>query len=488
MSSTTCQRVFLAISSLLAVFLFSGAVFGWAAFNQMLLKEGYYMHKCGPDVTPADPPCDAQIAALNTAFTAASTAVSLVALPAGIFVDSCGPMVAAIVAGILNIVGLLGIGLSKTMGTESPDIFLYALTLQAIGGSLTMFCGYTVPFLFPDRATLLIETNSCLFDASTIIFPIFKILFDAGAGFSAIFDTYAVVAAVSFTMLVVGWSFSIKDLFEIKERAGEAPVGANTELLSTKPFGTQIRTMEFAAIMIFSTIQIPRSNIYMGTVDLVNANIAKHSGQEKYLDTIGTIIGLVIPFGFLSVPAIELCVHKGGIMFTMYLTCVIGWVYMLLQFIPELFTQLVTVVIFAAWRAFLFSIISAYSADIFGPASMGRVMGLSFLFSGLANFSQAPLIAWTLDSQKGDFTYTLLMILLVSVPLPLLFVAVQYKQKKQGTTVSRQASIVRGDSALMTRVITHGTAGGGPEPHVLEAAIARSRSTSRAALSSRSLA
>jgi len=336
------------------------------------------------------------------------------------------------VAGVLNIVGLLGIGLSKTMGTESPDIFLYALTLQAIGGSLTMFCGYTVPFLFPDRATLLIETNSCLFDASTIIFPIFKIIYDAGAGFSGIFDTYAVVAAVSFTMLVIGWSFSIKDLFEIKERAGEAPVVGNTDLLSAKPFGAQLRTLEFAAIMIFSTIQIPRSNIYMGTVDLVNANIAKHSGQEKYLDTIGTIIGLVIPFGFLSVPAIELCVHKGGIMFTMYLTCVIGWVYMLLQFIPELFTQLVTVVIFAAWRAFLFSIISAYSADIFGPASMGRVMGLSFLFSGLANFSQAPLIAWTLNSQGGDFTYTLLMILLVSVPLPLLFVAVQYKQKKTG--------------------------------------------------------
>jgi hypothetical protein len=444
----------------------------------MLLKEGYYSHKCS-DGDPS--PCDAQIGALNTAFTAASTAVSLVALPAGVFVDTCGPMIAGLVAGVLNVIGLLGIGLSKQIGSEEHDIFLYALVVQAIGGSLTMFCGYTVPFLFPERATLLIETNSCLFDASTIIFPIFKILFDAGLPFSGIFDVYAIVAAVSFSLLVVAWSFTIKDLKEIKEAAGEAPVDGNTDLLSAKPFGAQLRTLEFAAIMVFTTIQIPRSNIYMGSVDLVNKHIAEQSGQEQYLDTVGTIIGLVIPFGFLSVPAIELCVHKGGIMFTIYLTTVIGWIYVALQFIPELFSQIFTVIVFAAWRAFLFSIISAYNADIFGPRSMGRVMGLSFLFSGLANFVQAPLISWTLDAQKGDFTWTLLIILLVSVPLPLLFMAVQVKQNRQGTAVSRTSSIVRGESTLMTHALTHGTAGGGPEPHVLEAAIARSR-TGREAL------
>merc|ERR1712048_855047 len=105
--------------------------------------------------------------------------------------------------------------------------------------------------------------------------------------------------------------------------------------------------------------------------------------------------------------------------------------------------------------------ISAYNADIFGPRSMGRVMGLSFLFSGLANFSQAPLISWTLDAQKGDFTWTLLIILLVSVPSPLLFMAVQVKWARTGSAVSRTSSIVRGESALMmTHALTHGTAGG----------------------------
>ncbi|CAK0851609.1 unnamed protein product [Prorocentrum cordatum] len=477
--SSKCQRLFLAVSSLTAVFLFSGIVFGWAAFNQMLLKQGYYAHKCGPE----DPVhCDAQIGALNAAFTAASTAVSLVALPAGIFVDSCGPMLGALVAGVLNVIGLIGMALSKTIGSEEHDVFLYALVVQAIGGSLTMFCGYTVPFLFPSRDTLLIETNSCLFDASTIIFPIFKIVFDAGFSFEGILEIYAGVAAVSFFLLVVAWSFSIKDLKEIKERAGDAPADGNTEALSARPFGAQLRTLEFAAILVFTTIQIPRSNIYMGSVDLVNKHIVDQSGQVKYLDTVGTIIGLVIPFGFLSVPLIELCVHRGGIMFTVYLTTVIGWIYVGLQFVPELFTQLGTVVVFAAWRAFLFSIISAYNAEFFGPRSMGRVMGLSFLFSGLANFVQAPLISWTLDAQSGDFTWTLLIILLVSVPLPLLFVAVQVKQRRMGTFVARTFSVVRGESMHMTRVLTHGTAGGGPEPHVLNAAIERSRSTGREAL------
>jgi len=426
--ASKCQRVFLAVSSLTVVFLFSGIVFGWAAFNQMLLKEGYYAHKCAPH----DANCDAQIVALNSAFTTASTAVALVALPAGIFVDKCGPLWGALVAGVLNVLGLLGMGLSKQLewASEDYDIFLYALVVQAIGGSLTMFCGYAVPFLFPDRATLLIETNGCLFDASAIIFPIFKTILDAGLPFDCIFEIYAGVAAVSFFLLVVAWSFSIKDFRDIQQRAGEATVDGNTEALSAKPFGAQLRTLEFVAILVFTTIQVPRSNIYMGSVDLVNKHIAEQSGQTKYLDTVGTIIGLVIPFGFLSVPAIEFCVHRGGIMFTVYLTTVIGWIYVGLQFVPDLFTQLVTVTVFAAWRAFLYSIITAYNAEIFGPRSMGRVMGLSFLFSGLANFVQAPLISWTLDAQKGDFKWTLLIILLVSVPLPLLFVAVQMKQSR----------------------------------------------------------
>ncbi|CAK0841306.1 unnamed protein product [Prorocentrum cordatum] len=150
-----------------------------------------------------------------------------------------------------------------------------------------------------------------------------------------------------------------------------------------------------------------------------------------------------------------------------------------LQCVLELFTQLALVIAFAAWRALWFGIISTHSAEPFRLQSMGRVMGLPFLFSGLANFVQAPLIFWTLDAQIGDFTWTLLIILLVSVPLPLLFVAVQVKQRKMGTVVARTASIVRAESMHMTHALTHGTACGGPEPHVLSAAVERSRSAGR---------
>jgi len=68
---------------------------------------------------------------------------------------------------------------------------------------------------------------------------------------------------VSFFLLVVAWSFSIKDFKDIKQRAGEATVDGNSEALSVKPFGAQLRTLEFAAILVFTTIQVPRSNIYM---------------------------------------------------------------------------------------------------------------------------------------------------------------------------------------------------------------------------------
>jgi len=410
---------FVAAMSMGTVFLFSGTVFGWGAMLSMLEQENFFSNLCAG--SGEELPCKAQVAALNNAFTIASTAVSLVAFAAGWLVDNAGPTKSVIVAGILNFIGYVGIALS--MSNEA--LFTPALTLAAVGGSLTMFIGYQVPFLIPSKFALLIAINSCLFDAGALNFPILKVLYGAGLGFSTLFWLYAVVAMIMFPLFAMAWSQNEAEMKQIMSGGGDED-STPSDALTAKPLMEQVKTFEFVCIFIYSVIQVPRSNLYMGTVPLVNGKIAEASGaSDSSLEMVNTLTEFIIPFGFLAVPPIEMSIHKMGIQNTVQLTTLIGIIYNAIQLIPSLGFQLVATVVFAIWRAFLFSIISAYNGEIFGVRTMGRIMGIGFFASGVANIFLGPIVSASVD--LGSFAPMLIGFLLVCLPLPPLFVCLKRK-------------------------------------------------------------
>lgn len=454
------RHVLLIVADLLSVFLFSGVIFGWAPLNDMLLKEGFYADQC-KDV-PA--PCEAQRTALNRAFTLASTAVSIAALPGGSFVDACGPMLASAVAGALNLIGLAGIALCKHYGSDHLDVFLISFVVLAVGGSLTMFCGYSLPFLFPKRCTLLIELTSCLFDASCIIFPIFKIFYDMNVEFGNLFWYYSCLCLANFVALVIAWGLNNRELWASRAGlgggSGEGGGHGQVSELQSWPLGRQLRTVEFLAILAFAAVQVARSNLYLGAVDLVNDQIAESSHADAAtLSRMSTIIGLIVPQGWLAVPAIELSIHKLGILGTMHVTTVIGLVYNGLQLVPNLPLQLVGAIVFAMFRAFLFSIITAYNAETFGPKTLGRIMGVCFLAAAIVNLAQTPLVQMSLQTLKGDFTPLTIGSMVVTLPMPLLVLAVWCKQRgtrrREGLLASPYQSA---RSRLFSRAYSHSTA------------------------------
>eukprot|EP00403_Amphidinium_massartii_P033817 CAMPEP_0178442418 /NCGR_PEP_ID=MMETSP0689_2-20121128/38140_1 /TAXON_ID=160604 /ORGANISM="Amphidinium massartii, Strain CS-259" /LENGTH=492 /DNA_ID=CAMNT_0020065935 /DNA_START=98 /DNA_END=1576 /DNA_ORIENTATION=+ len=422
---------------LLSVFLFSGIVFGWAPLNSLLLSERTFYKDLCPD--GAEEACDAQRSALNQAFTIASTAVSLVALPAGYFVDKKGPIWGVTVAGVLEVLGLVGIALCEKYGSLHFDLFLYSFTLIAVGGAMTMFCGYTLPFVFPAYATLLVETTSCLFDGSCIIFTGFSVVYNLGISFSALWWGYAALAVVIYGLLIFAWLLCREELDAA--RAGPAEAGGEVEgpaeprpssdEISAMPLTKQMRTLEFVAIFLYATIQVTRSNLYLGTVDLYNETLEDKVHMSPA--TMTTLAGLIIPFGFIAVPAIEACVHHLGTINTVHVTTLIGLSYAVVQlwWINDV-AQLVGSGLFAVWRAFLFSIISAFVMQTFGPQTMGRIMGLCFLSAAIVNLAQAPLVKWTLNTMKGDFSPLLLGAACVSLPLPIPWFVVVWKQRRQG--------------------------------------------------------
>ncbi|CAL1149436.1 unnamed protein product, partial [Cladocopium goreaui] len=458
---------FLVIMSLSTVFLFSGTVFGWGAFSSMLLQEGYYDYLC---VTPdKDHPCEKQLQALNNAFTLATTfvpwrsRVSLTAFVNGWLVDTLGPTKVTIISGgleigVMNCLGLMGIALTKALPWSHHeaaeggfDLFLWSLLLVAVGGSMTMcperfkdrplgFIGYQAPFLIPSHFTLLIEAwqipevNSCLFDAGTIIFPVLKLLYDVGVPFS-------------FSLLTVAWALNGRELDGIRQAAGGAEANGNDgnaqrhRPLEQRGMLQQLVSWEFAAIFIYSIIQVPRANMYMGSVELINRHwvLAGAKGLAKVAG-VSTITGFIIPFGFLAVPLIELCVHRLGTIPTVQVTTLLG----LLYNAPWLYLQLGTVCVFAAWRAFLYSTISAFNGEIFGVKTMGRIMGLCFVFSGLTNMLTGPIVNAAVDS--NNFVPLLVEGMCFCIPLPIIFQLLHMKRSRLAVDVARTplASSVRG--------------------------------------------
>ena len=416
---TPFRHVALITLSLLCVFLFSGIVFGWASFESMLLSEGkFYSALCPPN---APVPCEEQQLALHRAFTLASTAVSVIALPAGWYVDSYGPVAGSIVAGSLEVLGLIGIAVCERIGSVEVDVFLVSLIIIAVAGSITMFAGYSMPFLFPARATLLISATSCLFDASCIVFPALHALYDLGIGFEALIWGYALIAAISFSLLVGAWIQCKPDL----EASQTAAIADEEEVrlassLATKPLSSQLCSAEFACILIFAAIQVTRSNLYLGTVGLVTHSVAIDAAASES-DEEGTLglIGLIVPFGFAVIPLIDSCVSIIGLVGTLHITTLLGWVYNTLQLLPSLYAQLFAATVFAAFRAFLFSIVSAYNMATFGPRTMGRVMGVCFIAAAFVNLVQVPLADMTITIFHGECHPMLIIMLVSSFPLPI---------------------------------------------------------------------
>ena len=67
---------------------------------------------------------------------------------------------------------------------------------------------------------------------------------------------------------------------------------------------SQMMSFEFAVIFVYSIIQVPRANMYMGSVELINRKIAHVEGgispQTAAWNTKGGMVDGVLPFSCFS--------------------------------------------------------------------------------------------------------------------------------------------------------------------------------------------
>lgn len=459
------KRKLLLIAVLLSAIMFSGLVFGWAPMLLLLEDEGQYTERCSVDGNQMDQgTCEAQENQLNFIYTMASFAVNAGALPVGVFLDYFGPTKTLMVAFGIEFVGLLLMAFSDSVAF---DFFTAGYVCLAVGGQITMLSAFPSSFLVPEYQTMVLAAISSLFDASSIVFLGFYAL-HTGLDISrkALFLSYAVAAILVYGTLIYLYSINEGDLKETKNTAtpiaktpeekklmiqechmnygalsveATLPTSPNTvdRLLSSGDavmklsqfsIGKQLRSYEFMFGLIFASVQILRTNVYIGT----NNKLLENYGDDQDGFWYTKLFSLVLPLGFLFIPAIDYIVEQCGLAASLYLTTIMGIAYNILAILPSLPLQCLVFFIFAGYRAFLYSVISAYNAKIFGLKNLGKIIGIIFTTGAVVNLIEYPAVIVTNKYFAGNLTPLYMTLVLLAVAMfPLIRLYVKRDQLRE---------------------------------------------------------
>ncbi|EEY57815.1 uncharacterized protein PITG_00398 [Phytophthora infestans T30-4] len=409
------RRIALVLAVCVSDLLLTGLVFGWAPLLLLLQEEGQYHELC---VDPSESTCVAQENRLNLIFAVASVAMNAGALPVGLFLDRAGPRVTIAVAAIVEVSGLAMLAFSDS---QTFDLFVPAYVLIAFGGCITMMASYPASFLIMRYQTAILAAISCLFDGSSVMF---LMLYSAHETFGwtrrHLFLGLAVVSAGVYLLLIFLWGLNEKSL-RPKRRLG---VNSNGVIVSTpqhdqllrngqaneSAYGTfrlvdiglikQMKSFEFAYIVIYAAVQVLRATIYIGTANKLLENYGDR--DQGYLYT--KVFSFVLPMGFLFVPLIDYLVETRGLSKALLFTNVLGVLYNVIELVPSLPLQCVAFFLFTAFRAFLYAIISAFTAKTFGLKNMGSLMGIIFSIGSVISLAEYPAVYISNVLFGGDLT------------------------------------------------------------------------------------
>ncbi|POM65597.1 hypothetical protein PHPALM_18659 [Phytophthora palmivora] len=96
--------------------------------------------------------------------------------------------------------------------------------------------------------------------------------------------------------------------------------------------------------------------------------------------------------GFMFVPLIDYLVETRGLSKALLFTNILGVLYNVFQLVPVLPLQCVAFFLFTAFRAFLYAIISAFTAKTFGLKNMGSLMGIIFSIGSIISLAEYPAV------------------------------------------------------------------------------------------------
>jgi len=432
--SLPTEKLVLIMLTFLSVLFSSGTIFGWAPMLLVLQKEGVFRSECPDGDTLVNPDCDARDRQLNLIYTVGAFTSSVVGVFVGMFLDKFGPRVTVVIGACVNVAGFYFFGMihSELMidGISDDVSLMLGIMLLATGGIFQFISSFHIGFIAAEVQELVIGGCSCLFDASSCIFLFFNLIYATGVSMASIFCGFAVLNFFLHVMLWIYWGKCYKyhpryaaegqakqeckedeapDDFQLGEKAAQQYTPVHQ-----REFWTQINprvTPEFTYMVLFGIVNMTRSNLFLGLV----ADDLKQKGDDTKIYT--KITSAIVPLGFLAVPIIERLIREMALCTAMDITVGLGVIYGGISLIPNVPIQLVTAVVYTLYRALLFSAIATYNAQVFGPATMGKVAGLMYTLSAPFQLLSYPLVAVTQDCFDNNYAMVSVFQILWLIPV-----------------------------------------------------------------------
>jgi hypothetical protein len=179
--SSNRREIVQVTASVIYCFLAAGIVFGYAAIKPVLKAEGAYKHVCAPPGSSSSPDDEDTCVEmhLNLMFTVAAVATNVAALPVGAILDHFGPRVCGLLGSFFLALGAW----LMAFETRLPvDGLLVGYVSLALGGPFVFMSSFQLSNAFPRRGGLIMALLTGAFDASSAVFLVYRLIYQATEG------------------------------------------------------------------------------------------------------------------------------------------------------------------------------------------------------------------------------------------------------------------------------------------------------------------
>lgn len=407
------RRWALVMLSCVEVLTATGVMFGWSSLSIALRREGTYAELCDDDRSG----CDAQALRLNAVYTAGAFCVPLGGMIWGPLMDVKGAKWTRAVGMCVFSAGCL---LFAFADSKTFDAYVPAACLVSIGGMANFLSHFVLAEYFADDHFGLVHSLiNCSFDASTVTFTVLELIHREGASTQSLFLAMAALGLVYLaltneTLWAGHLSPPLKKLIISSAAEGgegneDGLVGAQSPQYgarldeSGKPFRRQVESRAFIALAVWGLFTVYRTMLVLGSVTeqmLYNADGRDASHAERLV----RVFNFLILISVALTPSFGRFIDTHGMAAGLALVNALGVLtFGLLVTRPD-WSLYVAFLAFGCFRAWNYSLMTAYSMGVFGGASFGKVYGIGVgTVSCLAAAAQYPTMAIVLGGSNPNF-------------------------------------------------------------------------------------
>lgn len=461
-------------TGVVSCWLCAGIVFGFAALKPILVREGLYSDVCdghGSHLTDSSPgnkydtvPCNEQDLRLNLFFVVGSVTTNVSSLLAGSVLDLFGRRACWLAACVLLAAGSLL--LAASFAFPGLDGYLVANALLAMGGTFIFVPSFQLVNAFPKHSGAIVAVMTGAFDASSAVFLIYGMVYEATSGKLSLqyfFLGYALVpiliAIAEMTYMPPHPYHTMSRLEGLIGKVEQAPPdarerggnGNGNEYGNGNIYGTaelartatldqlenvagdaaqrqdrrklheerqeasgvwgvlhdvsprrQMLSPWFVLILLLTAIQMLRMNYFIATI---RAQYRYMLDSERSATEVNDFFDIALPIaGVASTPLIGLVLNNLSVPVVFGIVTLFIAAIGILNCLPYLWAGYATVVAFVIFRPLYYSAVSDYATKVFGFRSFGRIYGTIVCFSGVINLAQSGLDALTHDVLGGNPT------------------------------------------------------------------------------------